>query len=244
VEELKIDICLDAASCYRILAPIASLIGRKKGLHRLVTLVHAKTLEDARYKLKTAFGISESEYSHDDAFPIYGTGQGSTNSPIIWIIISSTLFDIHMKKANGATFCSPDKSVEIAFLIVGFVDDSNFLADPQPSPSTLATLAEVDAKLWSSLLWLSEGYLELPKCSYHFIQIQFAPDGTPFMQGSHVGPAIEIDDGITGQKIEIPRKLVFNAHKTLRALQITSWEFEESVSCASPAWAHNSNSGF
>jgi hypothetical protein len=231
-EELKIDICLasrkslvnfdnDAASCYdRILAPIASLIGRKKGLHRLVTLVHASTLANARYKLKTALGISDSEYSHDDAFPIYGTGQGSTNSPIIWIIISSTLFDIHMKKANGATFCSPDQSVEIAFSIIGFVDDSNcqtnvFMADPQPSPEALAKLAEEDAKLWSKLLWLSGGYLELSKCSYHFIHFQFAPDGAPSMQGGHVGPDIEIDDELTGQPISIPRKSVFNAHKTL-----------------------------
>jgi hypothetical protein len=231
-EELKIDICLasrkslvnfdnDAASCYdRILAPIASLIGRKKGLHRLVTLVHATTLKEAKYKLKTALGVSEAEYSHEDAFPIYGTGQGSTNSPIIWIIISSTLFDIHMKHANGASFCSPDGSVEIAFSIVGFVDDSNcqtndFTADPQPSPAALAKLAEEDAKLWASLLWLSGGYLELPKCSYHFIHFQFAPDGKPDMQGGHVGPAIEIDDDLTGQQICIPRKSVFDSHKTL-----------------------------
>jgi hypothetical protein len=231
-EELKIDICLasrkslvnfdnDAASCYdRILASIASLIGRKKGLHRLVTLVHAKTLEDAKYRLKTALGVSDSDYSHDDAFPIYGTGQGSTNSPPIWIIISSTLFDIHLEKANGATFCSPDRSVEIAFSIVGFVDDSNcqtndFLADSQPSPAALAKLAEDDAKLWSSLLWLSGGYLELQKCSYHFIHFQFATDGTPSMQGGHVGPAIEIDDDFTGRKTSIPRKSVFDAHKTL-----------------------------
>jgi hypothetical protein len=231
-EELKVDICLasrkslvnfdnDAASCYdRILAPIASLLGRKKGLHRLVTLVHATTLAEARYKLKTALGISEAEYSHEDAFPIYGTGQGSTNSPTIWIIISSTLFDVHMQRANGATFSSPDKSVEIAFSIVGFVDDSNcqtndFHADPQPSPAELAHLAENDAKLWSSLLWLSGGYLELPKCSYHFIHFQFAPDGTPSMQGGPVGPPIEITDEVTGLPISIPRKSAFDAHKTL-----------------------------
>lgn len=231
-EELKVDICLasrkslvnfdnDAASCYdRILAPIASLIGRKKGLHRLVTLVHAKTLFEAKFKLKTALGVSESEYSHDDAFPIYGTGQGSTNSPIIWIIISSTLFDIHMKKANGATFCSPDKSVEIAFSIIGFVDDSNcqtnaFTSDPQPSPASLAKLAEDDAKLWSSLLWLSGGYLELQKCSYHFIHFQFEPDGTPHIQGGPVGPDIKIKDDLTGFPISIPRKSVFDSHKTL-----------------------------
>ncbi len=116
---------------------MASLIGGKKGLHRLVTLVHVTTLQEARYKLKPALGVSESEYSHDEVSPIYGTGQGSTNSPIIWIIISSTLFDIHIQKAHGATFCSPDQSIEIAFSIVGFVDDSNcqtndFKADPQP----------------------------------------------------------------------------------------------------------------
>jgi hypothetical protein len=125
-----------------------------------------------------------------------------------------------MKQAHGASFCSPDQSVEIAFSIVGFVDDSNcqtnaFTSDPQPSLADLAKLAEEDAKLWSSLLWLSGGYLELQKCSYHFIHFKFAPDGTPHMQGGRVGPDITIDDEVTGLKISIPRKSVFDAHKTL-----------------------------
>jgi hypothetical protein len=79
----------DAASCYdRILTSLASLIGRKKGLHTNVAFVHATTLHEAKYKLKTAMGVSTSI-----ALPtLYGTGQGSTNSPVIWIIISSTLF--------------------------------------------------------------------------------------------------------------------------------------------------------
>eukprot|EP00957_Ditylum_brightwellii_P029260 2211800-Ditylum_brightwellii.AAC.1 len=51
--------------------------------------------------------VTDKFYQHCQAYPIYGTGQGSTNSPIIWLIISSTLFDIHDKLSHGATFCDP-----------------------------------------------------------------------------------------------------------------------------------------
>ena len=85
-----------AAACYdRIIPNVANLIGRKKGLHRNITFVHATTLAEAKFKLKTALVVSNDYYQHCNMFPIYGTGQGSTNSPTIWLIISSTLFDIH-----------------------------------------------------------------------------------------------------------------------------------------------------
>eukprot|EP00957_Ditylum_brightwellii_P029373 2220056-Ditylum_brightwellii.AAC.1 len=80
-----------AAACYdRIIPNIANLIGRKKGLHRNITFVHATTVEEANFKLKTALGISDNFYQHCQAYPIYRAGQGSTNSSIIWLIISST----------------------------------------------------------------------------------------------------------------------------------------------------------
>eukprot|EP00957_Ditylum_brightwellii_P001945 149609-Ditylum_brightwellii.AAC.1 len=93
----------DAASCYDcIILNLASLVGQKKGLHRNITFAHASTLEEARFKLKTALGVSEDFYQHCEAFPIYGTGQDSTNLSIIWLIISSTLFNIHEELSNGA----------------------------------------------------------------------------------------------------------------------------------------------
>eukprot|EP00957_Ditylum_brightwellii_P164203 12501965-Ditylum_brightwellii.AAC.1 len=47
----------NAAACYnRIISNIANLIGRKKGLHRNITFVHSTTLEEAKFKLKTALG--------------------------------------------------------------------------------------------------------------------------------------------------------------------------------------------
>ena len=61
----------DAASCYdRIFPNIFSLVGRKKGMHKNVMFVHATTLEKAKYRLKTALGVSEGYYSHCKTFPI------------------------------------------------------------------------------------------------------------------------------------------------------------------------------
>jgi hypothetical protein len=108
LEELKYDISYitrrtllnfdnDASSCYdRIIISLASLINRKYGMNRLVVLlVHANTLEHARFHLRTQLGFSAQSYSHSVQFPIYGSGQGSGNSPSIWLFISSTLCDIH-----------------------------------------------------------------------------------------------------------------------------------------------------
>eukprot|EP00957_Ditylum_brightwellii_P112105 8547721-Ditylum_brightwellii.AAC.1 len=71
-----------AASCYDcIILNLANLIRQKKGLHRSIVFVHASTLEEARFKLKTALRVSEDFYQHCEVFPIYCTGQGrQTNS--------------------------------------------------------------------------------------------------------------------------------------------------------------------
>jgi hypothetical protein len=188
IEETLNDICYasrkslisfdnDATSCYdRIIPALASLLGRRHGLHRNVIFVHATTLREAKYKLKTILGISEEFYSHCKIFPIYGTGQGSANSPVIWTIVSSVLFDVHAEAGHGAQFTSPDKSMSVNLSMVGFVDDSTghvnkFNDDVQPHPDALAEIMRLDAQLWSNLLWLSGGLLELPKCLYIIISI-------------------------------------------------------------------------
>eukprot|EP00957_Ditylum_brightwellii_P003897 296627-Ditylum_brightwellii.AAC.1 len=105
IEELKYDICYcsrksfinfdnDAASCYnQILPNISSLVARKNGLHKNATSIHAQTLEQANHRLKTSLGVSKEYYQHCTIFPIYGSGQGDTNSLGIWLTISSTIGD-------------------------------------------------------------------------------------------------------------------------------------------------------
>jgi len=190
LEELKYDITYlsrrtifnfdnDAMSCYdRIIIALASIINRKYGQHRNIVAVHAKTLEDARYKLRTAKGISDLEYSHSSAFPLHGSGQGAGNSPCIWLFISSTLFDLHEQQAYGASFSSPDGTQQVRLTMVGFVDDSTGTCnDYQPmgecSLETLAERMQHDAQLWNDLLFCSGGRLELGKCSFHILHFQF-----------------------------------------------------------------------
>jgi hypothetical protein len=104
---------------------MAIMLSRSRGIHKNVCLVHARTLQDARYLLKTWLGDSDEFYSHCRAFPIYSTGQGSGNSPMIWCFISSMLFTINQDKAIGASYISPDKSLLVRLFMVGFVDDTS-----------------------------------------------------------------------------------------------------------------------
>eukprot|EP00957_Ditylum_brightwellii_P146477 11152136-Ditylum_brightwellii.AAC.1 len=74
--------------------------------------VHASTLAEAKFKLKTALEVNKDYYQHCKALPIYETRQDITNLPTIWLIINSTLFDIHKELTNGATFSDTIQEVE------------------------------------------------------------------------------------------------------------------------------------
>ena len=211
----------DATSCYdRILASLASVTSRKHGVQRTIVMVNATTLKEAKFRLKTMMGVTEEFYQHCEFFPIYGTGQGSGNSPQIWCIISSVLFDCHAARAHGATFESPDRQETVQLFMIGFVDDStssvnDFLSNAQPQPEMLVARMQHDAQLWNDLLWSSGGALELPKCSYHYLHYDFTNNGSPILRPGRIGPNLVILTGDrTGQQV-IPPMSAYKAHKTL-----------------------------
>ena len=75
----------NAAACYnQILTALSSLTERKFRIHQDVAFVHATTLEEGQYKLKLATRTTNTAYKHCIAFPIHGTGQGSTDLMIFW----------------------------------------------------------------------------------------------------------------------------------------------------------------
>eukprot|EP00980_Cylindrotheca_fusiformis_P013761 scaffold3547_cov96-Cylindrotheca_fusiformis.AAC.1 len=218
-EELKYDLCRvsrkplvnfdnDAASCYdRIIPSVASLLGRFHGFHPSITQMHASLLQHAQFRVKTSLGVSESSYQHTAEFPIYGTGQGSTNSPTIWSIISSKLFDIHNDHAHGASFCTPDKSICIQESAFGFVDDTtcqtNDFMDESPMALTeLVSTATRDAQLWSNLL-------------VHVVYFQFRSHGQPYLCQLSDIPKISLPDPRTGEAIDIECLAHDSEHKTL-----------------------------
>ena len=103
---------------------VASLSGRKYGVHKKSMYVHVATLKEAEYKLKLSSKTSNTSYRHCKKFPIHVTGQGTGTSPMIWCFISSILFDCHNQKAYGLTTASPNGDVVVSFSIIDFVDDS------------------------------------------------------------------------------------------------------------------------
>ena len=210
---------LDATSCYdRILMNVASISSRRMGMHSSIILVNANTLEQARYHLKTNLGVSEGHYSHCSAYPIFGTGQGSGNSPTIWCFVCSALFDAFESQAQGATFTSYDGTIKCKIYMIGFVDDCTqrvncFDQDDQPSTELLIQMMTREAQLWNEILWASGGAIEQSKCSFHLIQSDWNEDGHPFLRGGVYSPPIRLIDGTKTNSIF--QKSNYDSHKTL-----------------------------
>jgi hypothetical protein len=81
--------------------------------------------------------------AHSDDFPIYGTGQGSENSLIIWCFISSILFHSFESKAVPAQYWNPDGTNKQNWFMIGFVDDTNGQANQFLQSETKHTLQQV-----------------------------------------------------------------------------------------------------
>jgi hypothetical protein len=63
----------DISGCFdRILPPIISLQNLRNGCPWEAVKMHANTLENAKYYLKTKQGISNNYYSHSEVTPVYG----------------------------------------------------------------------------------------------------------------------------------------------------------------------------
>ena len=199
----------DSKACYdRIHAFIANLVGRSKGLHKKVCIVHGRTLKEAKYHVQTKLGISARHIQHGRFYPLMGTGQGSTTSPPMWLFICSALFDVYCQRAKGAFYTSPDRFVECTLHILGFVDDTcrrtnAFAMNPQPDIFWLLTEACKDAQLWHDILQACNQTLEASKCKYHAIHFTFDEEGAPEMVLDEMSPRpIFVEDGV-GHRVEM-----------------------------------------
>jgi hypothetical protein len=197
----------DATACYdRIIPNLAMVTSRKFGVHERTTNTNASTLHTAKYKIRTELGLSATHYSHQPEAPIYGTGQGSGNSPMIWCFLSSLLFDAYEERAYPATYCNPDGSNASSLAMIGFVDDSNGQVNcfqESQDLSTLHTLVKAathNAVHWAGLLGATGGALELSKCSYHILYWKFHVRGDPVLANVAADvPSISVTDPLTKQ---------------------------------------------
>ena len=167
----------DAMACYyRIIPNLGMTVSQKYGVHPSITETNASTLLQAEYRVRTELGLSKSGYRHESSHPIYGTGQGSSNSPAIWCFLSSTLFDCYDAVSKSASYCDPTETVQAKLGMVGFVDDCNGQTNAFHEDGSVNTVDQLlnktrsNAQIWSDVLSASGGALELQKCSCHVLQ--------------------------------------------------------------------------
>jgi hypothetical protein len=216
----------DAKSCYdRIICNLAMLVSQYFGMTPNATATQANTLQEMKFRLRTAIGDSKQFFKHSTSTPFHGTGQGSCASPALWLIISSILIDCLAQLGNGLTMKKIIGNLTLQQWIDGFVDDTSLftnLLDLLGEPNDVRLLTTKlcqDLMFWKELLEASGGKLELPKCFYYVLAWKFDSKGNPYpmsiAEQRNLVDQIHITDSSTNQTIPIQQKEVSKGHKTL-----------------------------
>ena len=187
----------DASACYdRILVHLGMLAARRCGMPANAIQVHANTLMNMKYQVKTAHGISNDSYSGTTEKPLFGTGQGSGASPAVWltlvVVLMNTLDRITKERTR---FRSPDSPSRHERLIDAFVDDTSLVftdsycrLTPEQMIHKMATIAQN----WESLLSYSGGSLNLKKCSWSLTSWEWRHGRPKLRSRDHADPSITI----------------------------------------------------
>lgn len=199
------------------------IVSRKFGVPATVTKTNAVTLEGAQYRIRIELGLSQDSYTHSPEHPIYGTGQGSTNSSSINLFQASVLFDCYDTKAHPATYATPQGNHSTELGLIGFMDDNGGQRKEFNSDVSMETTARLIqntsrvAQLWVNLLQVSGGTIEMAKCSVHVIQWLFSATGGPVLQLYEAAHQkhLEITDKMTGETHQLKLLSSYRAHKTL-----------------------------
>ena len=100
----------DASECFYLILPcLTPTVSTPEGMPKTIFVVHISTLEQARYHLKLMLNVMDRCYFHRSLTPIYGNGQGSTNSPSAWLFISNYIFKCHNKRAHRTKYQDPER---------------------------------------------------------------------------------------------------------------------------------------
>ena len=138
---------IDAKLCYdRILRPVAALASYKYGLPLNICQWVILILNLQEYYIITTNGKSKENYKWPKSHPLHGIGQGSTAAPIIWLLISSTLFLSMQKWMKGITTQRQDGKHKTTRYADAFVDNTAVWANKEPSTTALLQRMEKELK--------------------------------------------------------------------------------------------------
>lgn len=134
-----------------------------------------------RHYIITANGVSKQAYGTPKENPHHGIGQGSTEAPIIWLLISSILLTSIKTWAQGVVWEAPDQSTHTHRIADVYVDDTTlWVKNIEKIPDLIKKMA-TDLQKYQEMLRWTGGALTLHKCFFCTVIWAFTPEGLPYL---------------------------------------------------------------
>jgi ribonuclease HI len=215
----------DISGCFdRIIPNITGVLNRKNGASKQAVQMHGQTLRQAKYHIKTKYGISEESYSHSYDTPIYGNGQGAGDSPSQWNQESAVLIDLFSSEAHAARITHPVNKTVDSVAMTAFADDTTIhgnITECESHPNVIIQNIQEDITHWNEYLHAAGHHLELSKCACYVIFWEFDHDSQPTATLNKTDPGIKIrqrDNSV----ITIPILPIDVGQKTLGVMKTPS----------------------
>jgi hypothetical protein len=175
----------DAKRCYdRIIISISLATVRRLGYSKKSVRMLGKIWEQLEHHISTGYGISENTYSGTTENLLYGIGQGSCSSPILWVLLNQLILTALGETFECITLVSVDKSNTSTRPGGSFIDDTttgvtsdDTNREPVPIEETELTAYEEQLveqmqaviQFFLDLLQVTGGDLAPEKCVWYLI---------------------------------------------------------------------------
>jgi hypothetical protein len=137
-------------------------------------------------------------YQHSSTTPVYGNGQGASDSPSQWCQQSAMLFDIYAENQKGTQLSARSGNESISVPLAAFADDTNLLGNDDErklSVQQLINQAQHGFTRWNELLQATGHFMELDKCSCYLSIWNFQEDGYAYMMDpEELNKQIQVND--------------------------------------------------
>jgi hypothetical protein len=130
---------------------------RRLGASKNAVEALLRTLENMKYQIRIALGISAETFSNIQDW-VLGTLQGSGASPCLWLAITCVLLGALAKKSAGITLCNPRGTLQFQQVGEAYVDDTDlWSALERLTLEEMAVEMEEVAQFWEQLLFTTGG---------------------------------------------------------------------------------------
>ena len=199
----------------RELAHLSAAETRKHGLSHKAGNLLIDITQSQQFYIKTINGVSDTFYSYEKDFPIWGLGQGISWAGSCWQFTATTIETILRQQCKGAVLEDPEQLLQVFPFLKFFIDDTTKICNSTGPGRTLLQQACFNMQLHYDLVHASGGDLALDKCKFFLIDFRFDNNHNPYIATKRDNPGDLQIKNVSGDPITITRLESNEARKTL-----------------------------